>query len=303
MTTTLRERIELHDNNYSHLKPFTDLTTIDTTIVIPVYNQAELFSNTWRILAKQNELNSNSTSFEVIVINDGSDEDIDSIVENLYLPTKTIYVKLPRNTGRSHARNVGIEESKNDLILFLDSDVLVPDDFFQQHWKIHNATRSKEVNIAAIGLAENIWPNDKRIMEYVNGRKVNPDPARDFRVYDDGTDWYPPRRESRLFEESRNLKDFPVSGFTLPEMVVTHSISLWRRLLRQVGGFEESFRGWGLEDTHLGAKIIGIGGYIIPVTTTAVFKIQHPPRDGGDLGEQCRANTRIYERLLEQIEV
>lgn len=302
MGTSLQERIELHNNDYSSIEPFVNSTPIGTTIIIPVYNQAELFSSTLKTLARQNELNQNPNCFEIIVVNDGSEEDIDSIVCNHSLPIETRYVKLRRNAGRSHARNVGVEESNNELIFFLDSDVLVPDNFFQEHWKTHNAARIKKVKVAAIGLAENIELRDERIGQYVKGRAINPDPSKDFRIYDNGIDWYPPRRESRLLRESRNLKDFPVPGFTLPEMVVTHSISLGKRLLREVDGFEESFKGWGMEDTHLGAKIIGAGGYVIPVTTTAVFKMQHPPRDGGDLGEQCRANTSIYERLLDKIE-
>ncbi|HLC52875.1 MAG TPA: glycosyltransferase [Candidatus Nanoarchaeia archaeon] len=300
MVRTLRERIEQHDNDYSLIEPFIDPSPISTTIIIPVYNQAELFSSTWKVLARQDELNKNPNQFQVIVVNDGSEEDIDSIVESNEFPLKPNYIKLQHNTGRSRARNTGIKESVHELIVFLDSDVLVPNGFFQAHWKIHNAALEKRSKAAVVGLAENIEQYDPRLRQSVNSKTINPDPKKDFRVYDDGRDWYPCRRGSRLLNESRYLKDFPVPGFSLPEMVVTHNASIRKQLLDEIGGFEESFKGWGLEDTHLGAKMIGAGAYIIPARETAVFKVQHPPRDGGNLGEQCRNNLAIYNRLLDQ---
>src|SRR3989344_341982 len=233
MVRTLRERIELHDNDYSSIEPFSNSRPIDTTIIIPVYNQAKLFLSTWKVLARQNELNENPENFQVVVVNDGSGEDIDVIIGDCQFPTKIRYVKLEQNTGRSHARNTGIKEAINELIFFFDSDVLVPDNFFQAHWRIHHAAQIKKAKAAVVGLAENIENHDEIVGKYLEGQIINPDPTKDFRVYDDGSDWYPPRRESKLLEESRDLKQFPVLNFTLPEMVVTHSISINRELLNE----------------------------------------------------------------------
>jgi glycosyltransferase involved in cell wall biosynthesis len=299
---TLKQKIEEHDNNYSHLEPFTKSPELKSSIIIPVYNQAKLFANTMKVLARQWELNGSPYNFEVIVINDGSQESIEPIIYQNPLPVETKYIRLDNNSGRSHARNIGIEEAENELLFFLDSDVLVPNYYFQAHWNIHYSAIQHQVHASVIGLAENVEPNDPRLKTIMNEYFAHPpNISKDFRVYDDGTDWYPSRRESRLLKESKNLKDFPVEGFTLPEMYVTHNVSVSKTLAVEVGGFEESFQGWGMEDTHFGAKLMATGAYIIPsMDDYGVFKIQHPSRDGKDIGEQCRDNLEIYRKLLEE---
>lgn len=58
---------------------------------------------------------------EVIIINDGSEDNSEIIIEELNKENKYHYIK-QRNSGVSSARNRGIKEAKGDYLWFIDGD-------------------------------------------------------------------------------------------------------------------------------------------------------------------------------------
>lgn len=85
------------------------------SIVIPLYNKALYIKETI-----DNILNQTFQEFELIVVNDGSQDGGPEIVKSF----KDSRIKLinKANGGVSSARNVGIKEAKYDYIAFLDAD-------------------------------------------------------------------------------------------------------------------------------------------------------------------------------------
>jgi len=64
-------------------------------------------------------------SIEIIIVNDGSDDGCEKIVEDLILnnqTNRTIELINKSNGGVSSARNIGIKKAKGEYIAFLDSD-------------------------------------------------------------------------------------------------------------------------------------------------------------------------------------
>lgn len=57
---------------------------------------------------------------EVIVVDDGSKDKTATNAEN----AGAFVIRLPRNTGKGNAMARGVEHAKNDIILFLDADVI-----------------------------------------------------------------------------------------------------------------------------------------------------------------------------------
>jgi hypothetical protein len=83
------------------------------SIVIPCYNQARFLGD-----AIESALGQTCPPLEVIVVDDGSTDDTESIVARYRGPK---YLR-QRNAGAPSARNRGFRESRGDFLLFLDAD-------------------------------------------------------------------------------------------------------------------------------------------------------------------------------------
>ncbi len=92
------------------------MSNVTVSVIIPFYDHVD-----WLIEAVDSVFAQTFTDFEVIVINDGSTEDISVFLEKY--EHKIIY-KWKENGGPGSARNFGIELAKGKYIAFLDSDDL-----------------------------------------------------------------------------------------------------------------------------------------------------------------------------------
>lgn len=98
------------------------------TVVVPVRNRPELLSTALRALTARDL---SRDDLEVVVVNDGSDEDIASVVSayaGSSVQRPTIRLVNLRPSGPAAARNAGIRESKAPVVIFVDSDVEVDPD-------------------------------------------------------------------------------------------------------------------------------------------------------------------------------
>ena len=90
------------------------------SIIIPTYNRRIQLIE---ILEKLSQQKYNKDGFEVVVIDDGSNDGTSDAV-SLFKKKSNIDINLitQMNKGPAHARNAGIEISKYEYIVFLDSD-------------------------------------------------------------------------------------------------------------------------------------------------------------------------------------
>lgn len=86
------------------------------SIIIPTYNRANVIENSIRSV-----LNQSYTEYELLVVDDGSTDDTESVIES-FQDERIRYIKLPENKGVAAARNEGIRQAKYDYIAFQDSD-------------------------------------------------------------------------------------------------------------------------------------------------------------------------------------
>lgn len=86
------------------------------SVVIPTYNREKVVGRAIRSV-----LNQTYGIYEILVVDDGSTDQTQSVVEQI-ADGKIRYIKLEQNHGAGYARNVGIRESKSEYIAFLDSD-------------------------------------------------------------------------------------------------------------------------------------------------------------------------------------
>lgn len=106
------------------------------SIVIPTYNRPNQLSDVLtHILASCIE---GFDNIEVIVVDDGSTNSPRMIVENI-VPSEPFDLRYiyQENSGPAAARNNGFRSANNEIVLFIDDDILVFPDLVQKHYKAH----------------------------------------------------------------------------------------------------------------------------------------------------------------------
>lgn len=93
---------------------------LDVSIILPVYNTERYLEDCLRSLVNQNY---DKNKYEILAINDCSKDNSLKIL-NKYKKKydNIVIINLKENKGVSHARNIGIEKSKGEYLLFCDSD-------------------------------------------------------------------------------------------------------------------------------------------------------------------------------------
>lgn len=87
------------------------------TIIIPVYNVEKYLSKCIRSV-----LNQSYKNLEVILVDDGSNDDSLLICKRFREKDDRIKLYHTDNFGLSHARNIGLDHANGDYIVFVDSD-------------------------------------------------------------------------------------------------------------------------------------------------------------------------------------
>lgn len=87
------------------------------SIIIPLYNKNKYIENCLLLLLSQSY-----QDFEIIVVDDGSRDDSQEIVQNIAKENDKIRVFYQENQGVSAARNRGLQEAKGEWIWFVDAD-------------------------------------------------------------------------------------------------------------------------------------------------------------------------------------
>jgi len=107
------------------------------SVVIPTFNRCHEIDKVLQGLSHQKKA---QTKFEIIVIDDNSNDDTYEIVNNYQelLPIKYI-IKNDNINSAARTRNIGIRKANNELIIFLDSDVIPNEYFIASHITAHEA--------------------------------------------------------------------------------------------------------------------------------------------------------------------
>lgn len=91
------------------------------SIIVPIYNAEKYLCDCIESILRQTY-----TNFELILIDDGSTDDSENIINRYALKDERIYAFHKKNEGVSVARNFGLEKAQGEYIVFVDSDDLLP---------------------------------------------------------------------------------------------------------------------------------------------------------------------------------
>jgi len=110
---------------------------LDITIIVPVYNRPEEVEELLESLSEQSNKN-----FKVIIVEDGSSIPCQSVV-NAYQEKLNIQYFSKVNSGPGQSRNFGFDKSSSDYCIFLDSDCVIPKQYFET---VHSNLRKNYVD-------------------------------------------------------------------------------------------------------------------------------------------------------------
>ncbi len=102
------------------------------SIVIPTYNRQPILEKC--IQALENQVIDDPqliTGYEIIVVDDGSTDNTISWLREQSFPHLRWFQQ--DHQGPATARNLGVNKAKGDIIVFIDSDLIVTENFLQAH--------------------------------------------------------------------------------------------------------------------------------------------------------------------------
>ncbi|MCX5415998.1 glycosyltransferase [Streptomyces sp. NBC_00059] len=212
-------------------------------MVIPTYNRAEFLRMGLLGLSRQSIPNE---QFEVIVADDGSSdgtaEVVASFADSLRL---TYYFQEDKGFRVAKARNEGARLAEGSILIFLDTGTLVGPDFVRHHLEAYADESSRQ---AVIGYAYAYRPEDPTpdLAETVS--RLRPEEVVEH--YGDDPQFRDIRHDAFTdcgFEPDRRAVPWILYWGT--------NCSVRAKDFWAVGGFDEDFCHWGVEDMEFGLRL------------------------------------------------
>ncbi|MEW8977732.1 MAG: glycosyltransferase [Symbiobacterium sp.] len=245
------------------------------SVIIPVYEHAERLRLTLASLAAQR---CDWAQVEVIVVDDGSTEDIAAVARAARLPVR--YHCRP-HAGRAATRNAGVELARADLLLFVDADLWLPPDFVAAHLEVH---RRGEADLAIGRLRHIAAENFPAVRDLLEAGA----PASALEPLTREEDYLRLLEAVYLHERRRRLMPWISCLFS--------NTSVRRDLIEAVGGFDESFSGWGLEDIELGWRLFRAGARFTYLPHVTSFHLDHAADGDAMVQDMVRNLKRFLQR-------
>lgn len=132
------------------------------SIIVPVYN-VELYLHK----CIKSILTQSFTDFELILVNDGSQDNCKNICEEYSLLDSRIRVINKANGGLASARNAGLDIARGDFIGFVDSDDYIEEDMYEL---LYNSVIEHHADVAECSI--NIINIDKSIHQIQNTGEI-----------------------------------------------------------------------------------------------------------------------------------
>lgn len=103
------------------------------SVVIPTYNRKPILEKCLQALEKQQLNDDKISNYEVVLVDDGStDGTLEWLQKNQHnFPHVCCFSQ--DHLGPAAARNLGVNKAKGDIIIFIDSDLVVTESFLQCH--------------------------------------------------------------------------------------------------------------------------------------------------------------------------
>lgn len=182
------------------------------SIVIPCFNNSDTIIETLESVKLQTY-----TNFEIIIVNDGSTDNSENVINSFIAENENINIKLlsQLNAGPSLTRNFGASIAKGAFLMFLDADDLLHKTYVEKAVNVletENAINIVYANTEFFGAESGLWQlNDFEIVSFL---KYNSIP---------------------IFALIRNNVFQKLGGFDT-NLSFTEDWELWIRIVKDFGG-------------------------------------------------------------------
>lgn len=232
------------------------------SFVIPTYNNKVLLKNTLAALNYQ----PGHGHYEVVVVDDGSTDNTGDFIQgvNHNYPLRYFYLDRCADSSRSRTRNYGWRNAVGEIVIFIDSDIVVKPDYLQELDRCF----AMDPDIAVIG-----------------NRLLLDEPT----AYDDiiTGNFYQKYGFDRLQMDRLEYRYFlyettsyNINAIMLPwTQFYSCNVAVPKKWLEITGGFDENFKGWGMEDIELGYALYAQKVQLIINSKLEVYHQHHGERN------------------------
>jgi glycosyltransferase involved in cell wall biosynthesis len=208
------------------------MNNVKASIIIPTRDKLSRLLLVLKVLEHQI-----TSDVEVIIVFDGCKDETVHIFNKQQFSFNPTVMACKDNIGCAAARNRGLGLAKGEIIIFLDDDRIPHEDFIKNHIK------GQIEPCVLLGQRHEIFLSeaDIRRLTFLGPDEI----CRKI------------KEKSFIARESRGIyeRKSPLRGFFRWLLFWTGNVSVPKKTLDEVGGFNENFFGSGLEDNELGYRI------------------------------------------------
>lgn len=233
---------------------------LELSVVIPTYNRLETLRHVIPSLLTQSMPHD---AYEILVCDSQSDDGTAEYLASVSAGNAHVRHLPGAYSGRAMARNAGITQASGEVVLFNDADIIADSALLETHMRHHRSDR----HVAVVG-----WEVQVRSLE-------------DYAYKRD-------HAHARGHLHPRSRKKLRWLYF------LTGNASVRRSDLLTVGGFDESFTGYGHEDLELGYRLQRAGLPILYEPDAINYHWQDVPHEGQveKMKLAGRSTVRFYRK-------
>lgn len=246
---------------------------LDVSIIIPVYNKMEQLEQSLFFISNQMD---SGISLEVVVSDDGSTQPVKDVIDSYsdQIPNlKYLYLERDKHSCRSRTRNVGIRESRGNILVFLDCGIVIPDFFIDRIVNRIGESRNMVLYPYVMGAFTDPNKEDMSVIENIKPSNLA-DICKQLKYHPQWEDMRTSHFE--LVDHDLNRMDVPWS------MGWGGVVCASRDIVLQAGGFDETLKGWGAEDTDFSYQLHKHEALMYATDDIYTLHLPHPSDDNID---------------------